>query len=119
MEKCRQYGHVFLFTSVAEVSDNLDFAGCLAQRRDHEKISREIGKKFQESFGDILMLTTGCTLCDACTYPNEPCRHPEERVSTIESHGILIMQTAAEQGISYDCGNNMVTYFTLIFFNVK
>ncbi|NLA86022.1 MAG: hypothetical protein GX847_01815 [Clostridiales bacterium] len=62
-------------------------------------------------------MSTGCMLCDECAYPSEPCRHPDERLSTIESHGILIMQTASDLGVTLDCGNNIVTYISLIFFN--
>ena len=117
MQKCHAYEYVFLFSSIAEVADNMDFAGCLNERKAHEKMSEEIGARFKEHFGDVLMLTTGCTICDECTYPNAPCRFPDRSVSTIESHGILIMQTALELGMSYDCGNNIVTYFALIFYN--
>jgi len=56
-------------------------------------------------------------ICGECSYPDAPCRHPEERISTIESHGILIMETASRLGVTFDCGNNAVTYFSLIFFN--
>ena len=117
IEECHKYNSVFLFTSVAEVFDCLNFEECLEAKRAHEQMSYEIREEFKERFGDVLALTTGCKICDECTYPNEPCRHPDKRLSTIESHGILIMQIANELGICYDCGNNMVTYFSLIFFN--
>ncbi|NLL38213.1 MAG: DUF2284 domain-containing protein [Clostridiales bacterium] len=117
IEKCSAFEHVFLFTSVAEVPDCMDFDACLEARKDHEEMTHEIRKKFRERFGEVLALSTGCMLCDKCAYPNEPCRHPDERLSTIESHGILIMQTASDLGVTLDCGNNIVTYISLIFFN--
>ncbi|NLA87906.1 MAG: DUF2284 domain-containing protein [Clostridiales bacterium] len=117
IETCRAYKNVFLFTSVAEVPDCMNFDACLAARRDHEQMTYNIRKRFQERFGKVLALSTGCMLCDECTCPDEPCRYPEERLSTIESHGILIMETASRLGVTLDCGNNMVTYLSLIFFN--
>jgi predicted metal-binding protein len=71
----------------------------------------------KEDFGDVLTLTTGCMICEECGYPDTPCRHPKQRFATIESPGILIMKTADDAGISYNCGSNMVTYFTLILYN--
>ncbi len=117
IKECHAYEHVFLFTSVAEVPDCMDFAACLAAKRDHEQITLELRNRFEEGFGKVLALSTGCMLCEECSYPDSPCRHPEDRISTIESHGILIMETASRLGVTFDCGNNAVTYFSLIFFN--
>jgi predicted metal-binding protein len=115
--ECGQYNHVFLFTSVAEVSDVMNFSACLEARRDHENMTLEVRKRFEEHFGKVLALSTGCMLCEECAYPDGPCRHPAERLSTIESHGILIMEAASRLGVTLDCGNNAVTYISLIFFN--
>ena len=117
INECKKYEHVFLLTSVAEVPDCMDFEACLSARRDHEQMTHEIRNQFEAHFDKVLALSTGCMLCETCTYPDEACRHPEERLSTIESHGILIMKTASELGVTLDCGNNMVTYISLIFFN--
>ncbi|SHI23168.1 Predicted metal-binding protein [Sporobacter termitidis DSM 10068] len=117
IEECGAFEHAFLFTSVAEVPDCLNFSACLEARRDHERMTLELRGRFQEHFGKVLALSTGCMLCEECTYPGAPCRHPEDRLSTIESHGILIMETASLLGVTVDCGNNMVTYISLIFFN--
>jgi predicted metal-binding protein len=117
IEECGAYAHVFLFTSVAEVPDAMDFTACLAARRDHELMTLALRKKFEEYFGKVLALSTGCMLCDECACPGAPCRRPEERLSTIESHGILVMETASRLGVTLDCGNTVVTYISLIFFN--
>jgi predicted metal-binding protein len=117
IKECRKYRHVFLFTSIASVPDCLDFTACLNARGEHERMTRDIRKQFELRFGKVLALSTGCMLCDTCTYPLEACRHPQERLSTIESHGILIMETASRLGVTLDCGNDIVTYISLIFFN--
>ena len=117
INECQAFEHVFLFTSVAEVPDCMNFDACLKARQGHEQMTHEIRQRFETHFGKVLALSTGCTICDMCSYPGEPCRHPEERLSTIESHGILIMETANRLGVTLDCGNNIVTYISLIFFN--
>lgn len=117
IKECSAFNHVFLFTSVAEVSDCMNFSACLEARRAHEQMTLALRDRFREHFGRVLALSTGCMLCDDCTYPDAPCRHPEERLSTIESHGILIMETASQLGVTVDCGNDAVTYISLIFFN--
>ena len=117
IKDCETFKHVFLLTSVAEVPDCMNFSACLEAKRDHERMTVELRQRFEEHFGKVLALSTGCMICDECTYPDAPCRHPKEKLSTIESHGILIMETASRLGVTFDCGNNIVTYFSLIFFN--
>jgi predicted metal-binding protein len=114
---CRAYGHVFLFTSVAEVPDIMDIKACLEARRDHEQLTRALRGRFKEHFGKVLTLSTGCMLCGECACPGAPCRYPEERVSAVESHGILIMETASRLGVALDLGHQTVTYAGLIFFD--
>lgn len=117
MKECEAFRHVFLFTSVAEVPDRLDFSACLEAKRDHERLTLELRQRFEEQFGKVLALSTGCMICEECSYPDAPCLYPEERLSAIESHGILIIETAGRLGITLDWGNNIVTYLSLIFFN--
>ena len=117
IKECEKYQHVFLFSTVAQVPDNLDFAACLKARKAHEDLTLSLRETFREKFGDVLALSTGCMACETCAYPDAPCRHPDLRISTIESHGILLMQMAESMDICYDCGNDMVTYFSMILFN--
>lgn len=117
MARCAKYDYAFLFSTVAEVADSFDMQGCLNERRDHEGVTYAITERFKQAFGDVLTLSTGCMLCDTCAYPDAPCRNPARAYATIESHGILIMQTAAMQNMTYDCGANIVTYFSLLLFN--
>lgn len=115
--RCRSFDSAFIFSTVSEVEDSIDFSTHLQARREHEEISREIFKELRRESGDMLLLSTGCTLCDECTYPDAPCRHPGEMTCTVESHGIIILQTVAEQGMNFDCGGNLVTYFSVILYN--
>lgn len=119
IKRCEAFEDVLLFTTAADVPDILNFSACLAARRDHEELSWEITQRMRQEYGETLTLTTGCMICDECAYPDEPCRHPDKRFATIESHGIMIMDTAIEHGINYEIDNNTVIYFSLIFFNEK
>lgn len=117
MDRCHQFQHVLLFSTAADVPDIGDFTGCLNARHDHEMVSHELSERIGKEYGQTLTLTTGCAECKTCGYPNTPCRHPETRFSTIESHGILIMQTADDNGFMYNFDGHTVIYFSLIFFN--
>jgi predicted metal-binding protein len=118
IEKCRGYKHVFLFSTVGEVSDSLNMSACVAAKRNHEEVTLALRGRFREAFGDnVLALSTGCALCEQCAYPTEPCRHPDRRLSTVESHGILLLGTVQKVGATYECTSETVVFFSLIFFN--
>ena len=84
IKKCEKFSRAFLFATIAQVEDSLNFEACLKE---------------------------------TCAYPNAPCRHPDKRVATVESHGILLMQTVEAMNICFNYGNDTVTYFTLLLFN--
>lgn len=119
IERVKQYRHAFMFSTVTEVADSFDLDGCVKQRGEHEAITYEVAELFREKTDNPYILSTGCIPCETCTYPNAPCRYPQRAFPTIESHGILIMQMAEKQGINYDCGQNIVTYFSLILYNLE
>lgn len=115
--RCREFLYAVVFSTISEVEGAaVGFTEHLLARREHEDVTSAIEADFKREFGDILTLSTGCLLCEKCAYP-EACRHPLEKRSTTESHGILIMQTVAERGMNFDCGENVVTYFSIILFN--
>ena len=99
------------------MEDSLNFEACLKARRQHEDLTLKLRERFRQEFGDVLALSTGCMQCETCAYPDSPCRHPDKRVATVESHGIMLMQTVEAMNICFNYGNDTVTYFTLLFFN--
>lgn len=117
IERCRRYPHVFLFSTVHSVSDSLNMASCVAAKNAHEEVTLALRERFRQAFGDVLALSTGCALCETCAYPETPCRHPDRRLSTIESHGILLPATLDKAGACHTCTSDTVVYFSLIFFD--
>ena len=117
-EKCLKYSKVFVFSTKHELEDSFDFEGMTAGREKHKEISKAVRKLFLGEFKDILVLSSeGCGNCEKCTYPDAPCRFPEDAFPSVESHGIMVYKEAAAAGIHYINGANTVTYFSNIFFN--
>lgn len=116
-ERCRRFDHVFLFTTIAEVEDIANMEQTLATREGHEQITREIDALFRRRFGETLTLSTeSCAICEHCAYPDAPCRHPDRMFPCVESYGILVTDLAEKAGISFLNGQNVVTWFSLVWF---
>ena len=129
IERIGHYDSFLLFSTVWDVDDAWDFEACFHVKKEHEIISRSIREKLldhcrlpMESLAEnpapeIYMLSSGCDLCDDCSCPDKPCRHPKERLMTPESHGILIVKLAEDTGLTLKYDNKTVVYFTMVFFN--
>lgn len=116
IEACKEYRKFFLFSTVTEVENAWDKNVCLKVKAAHEEITRKIQAKLKERMPDFYVLSTGCTTCEKCACPDEPCRHPEQRLPSMESHGIVILQLADDMGMSYSFGNDTIVYFSMILF---
>lgn len=117
IRKCQEYENFLLFSSVAEVENAWDKQACLKAKNRHEEMARAINEELRGTTLSYYMLSTGCTRCEVCACPKESCRHPEERIPSMESHGIVIMQLAEEMGLCYNYGGDTIVYFTMILFH--
>lgn len=116
--RCLTYEGVFLFTTIAEVSDIANMEETLQTRFDHEKITRTIGHYFQESGAETMLLSSeSCAICESCAYSEgNSCRHPEYRIPCIESQGILVTELAEKYDIPFLDSMTTVQWFGLILY---
>ena len=116
-ERCLSYPHALLITTMNEVDDIEDLEGALATRSGHEEITRQVSEPMRSQGAETYPLSTeSCAICRECAYPGGPCRHPEKMFPCVESHGILIIDTAERFGIEFQAGGNIVTWFSLILY---
>ena len=118
MKIVQSYRHYLLFSTIAEVADNMNFDLSMEAKRPHEAVTRSLRRELAESFdGRFYVLSAGCMICDTCACPDEPCRHPEDRLMTTESHGIVLMQLVEESGLTFYYGGTYIAYFSLVLFD--
>ena len=80
-------------------------------------MTRQVNSLIRRQGVETYVLSTeSCAVCETCAYPQEPCRHPERMFPCVESHGILITETAERYGIEFQAGGNIVTWFSLILY---
>lgn len=119
IERAQSYPKAFIFSTVAELSDAFYFDASLKSRKMHEDVTYRIKEIFESVYPDVYVLSTGCLTCPSCTYPAASCRHPDRAFSTIESHGIHIMQLAKQLDMDFDIGPQMVVYFSIVFYSTE
>ena len=118
--KCQSYPDFLMICTVTEVEDISDLEATLATRGDHEEATRQAEDMVRQQGMETYTLSTeACALCGNCAYPEGPCRHPEHMHPCIESHGIVLTDTAERCGVPFQYGDNVVTWFSLIFYRKK
>lgn len=119
IDKLKNYTYALVFQTITELEDSFDFEGMVAAGNKHQQLVLTLRNNFNETFKkDFLILGAGgCPLCTPCALvANEPCRHPDEALSSLEAHGIQVSLLAESAQMNYINGADTVTYFGALFF---
>ena len=118
-EKCLTYNSCLLIGTITEVIGEPSMEQSLSTRPEHEALTNQVREFFREQGVEPYILSTeACNVCQRCAYlDGQPCRLPERMHPCLESHGINIIPTLEENGLDFQYGNNIVTWYSLLFFN--
>lgn len=99
--RVRQYPRMLLFRTSLPRKDAFDLDGMHAGIRDNRRVSLALRDELRGlGMGDALVLSAGsCQLCPECPYPDEPCRHPDSALPSIESYCVDIEGFLLREGI--------------------
>ena len=116
-EKCLSYGECLVIGTITEVEDISDLEAGLRTRFDHEALTNEIADLLrQQGVEPYILSTDSCAWCDVCACcEGKPCRFPEKMHPCVESHGINLIPTLEENGLEFQYGDNIITWYSLLF----
>ena len=117
--RCLGYRSCLVIGTITECDDIADIHATLATRGDHEAVTNQVREILRQMGAEPYILSTdSCAICKECTYPQgQLCRHPDTMHPCIESHGINIIPTLEENGLEFIYGGNIITWYSLLFFN--
>ena len=117
-QKCKGFAKCLLIGTVAEVSDIANMEETLSTRPDHEAVTNQVRDLFRaQGVEPYILSTEACAECDRCAWlDGQPCRFPEKMHPCVESHGINLIPTLEENGLEFQYGDNIVTWYSLFFF---
>jgi predicted metal-binding protein len=114
--QCLAYPEMLMISTVTEVNDIENVEETLNTRGDHEEITRQVADLLKQQGCELRVLSTeSCAICEECSYPNGPCRHPDLMFPCVESQGILVTEICEKYGMEFFNGN-IVTWFSLILY---
>lgn len=111
-ERIRKFDKMIVFSVKYDLEDSFDYEGMKAGMVHFKEVCRKINMEVRQEIKEFMILSNeGCDLCETCTYPDAPCRFPEQAHGSLEGYGVLVSELAGQAGIRYINGANTVTYF--------
>lgn len=116
-ERCLHYANAIVFNAVYHLEDSFDYEGMIAGHGEFKKLCDTIYNLMNNEQTKFLLLSNeGCNRCKVCTYPESVCRLPQMLFPSLEGYGINVMELAENAGITYNNGENTVTYFGMVLY---
>lgn len=115
--RLKSYTRGIIVQTCGDVEDSFDFEGIMEIAAGHgEHYSKMHDILLKEKLDILALGTDGCQLCKTCTYPDAPCRFPEDLHPSIEGFGFYVSELASQAGLNYTNGASTVTYFGAVFY---
>lgn len=121
IQKAKSFDYGLVYQTITSIEDSFDIEGMLEAGKKHNALSHQIGKCFSASGLEkwLNLSAGGCNICRRCAkLTNEPCRHPDEALSSVEAYGTSVQDLAKLSGMNYINGKNTVTYFGMFLYSL-
>ncbi|MDD4328072.1 MAG: DUF2284 domain-containing protein [Eubacteriales bacterium] len=109
--RAKEYSFGLLVQTVGKMEDDFDYEAIQETSRRHDENFAALVRKVKARHPDMLPMGAGtCTLCEVCTYPDEPCRFPDEAISSMEAYGLWVSKVCELSGMPYNYGRQTVAF---------
>ena len=116
-KKTNDYPYGIIVETIKSLEDDFDYEGMMETAEKHQKLVQLFASKLRkENYNFLPMGSGGCKLCEKCTYPDNPCRHPNEMVISMEAYGLFVSDVCKKSGIPYNHGPNTITFIGCFLF---
>ncbi len=121
MAKVHSFSFILVYQTVSDLEDSYDFEGMAAAGERHGRLMTALREKLDriELPRRLYLGAGGCRICPVCAKKtDEPCRHPEAAIASLETYGVNVSSLAKAAGMKYINGQNTVTYFGGMLFDL-
>ena len=122
MARVGDYRFALVYQTVSELEDSFDFEGMVAAKKRTYPLAQSLRGVFSDrGVTDALHLGAGgCGVCTPCAKTEGlPCRYPDKAMASLEAYGFNVSELARAAGMKYINGQNTVTYFGAVLFNLQ
>ncbi len=114
-ERIKRYRTAVVFSRKHDLEDSFDFEGMTEGMQRARDLLADIRASLdRDGVAHMALGCEGCSLCETCTYPDAPCRHPDRATPSVEACGIHVVELSRKIGMKYNNGPDTVTYFCIV-----
>ncbi len=115
LEECGRklsgYHRGIIVQTVGELEDEFDGEGMMETEARQKEAFYKMKELLEREFPKMLSLGSGtCTRCSSCTYPDAPCRFPEDTFASMEAFGLLVSDVCKANQVTYNYGRGFIAY---------
>ena len=110
-EQAALYSYGLIVQTIGQMEDDFDIETIEDTGSRHKDNFAALVKTLKTRYPDLLPMGAGtCTRCESCTYPDAPCRFPDEAISSMEAYGLWVSKVCELSGVPYNNGKQTITY---------
>ena len=118
MDIVKKYANAAVITRKFENVDLNDKSNVEKIAKGHQELCRRFAHLLRGEGYDILPLADGgCAYCNTCSYPDSPCRFPDQRVTSISCYGILMDEYMNSQGVDFSFEKDSIALYGIMLYN--
>lgn len=110
-KRAANYSFGMLVQTIAHMEDEFDYETIEKAQKAHAESFIRMMRTLKAEYPDILGMGAGtCRRCKQCTYPDAPCRFPEDSYSSMEAYGLWVSKVCELSGVPYNYGPCTVAF---------
>ena len=119
-EKASRYSCGIILQTTGNMEDDFDIECIQDTQKTQKEHFTELVKEMRAVEPDLLpMGSGGCSICESCACPDEPCRFPDRAFTSMEAYGLVVADTCRDSNMKYYYGPLTMTFTSCILFNEK
>lgn len=116
-DRAASYNWGLLVQTTWNMEDDFDVDAMVGAGSAQKRSFRMLCGRLSE-LEDVLPMGAGaCTICKECTYPDAPCRFPEQMHPSMEAYGLMVSDVCELADMPYYYGPQTITYTSCVLFH--
>ena len=119
--EAQRYDSLLMLDYTHPLEDSFDFEGMSEGSHVHARLTQELADDACTFLTEpyLILGHAACSLCEKCTYPESPCRHPDRAVASLSAYCVFVGETVRNCGMKYYTGDDAVHFFTAVLLREK
>ena len=113
-ERLDQFSRGILVQTVGKLEDSFDYEAMMDTEKAHKEHFADLEKELRRRYPRVLAIGAGgCTKCPKCSYPDAPCRFPDQAFVSMEAYGMLVLEVCKNNNMTYYYGPDTIAYTSM------